>query len=80
LSVIREHGFTSQGETTLSTFNPREFPPDTAEPRSSNKMPAAVKGAIRSALLKHGGKTDDESREFVKTMEKEGKFFEECWS
>jgi hypothetical protein len=48
--------------------------------RSSNKMPVAVKDAIRHAVEKEGGKTVDEAREFVAAMERDQKMIEECWS
>jgi sulfite reductase alpha subunit-like flavoprotein len=43
-------------------------------------MPAGVKQAIRGAAQKYGGKTEDEARDFVIKMEKEGRLIEECWS
>jgi sulfite reductase alpha subunit-like flavoprotein len=43
-------------------------------------MPAGVKQAIREAAQKYGGKTEDEARDFVIKMEKEGRLIEECWS
>jgi sulfite reductase alpha subunit-like flavoprotein len=48
--------------------------------RSSNKMPIAVKDAIRHAVEKEGGKTVNEAREFVAAMERDQKMIEECWS
>lgn len=48
--------------------------------RSSNKMPAAVKEAISAAVETHGQKTPDDAREFVATMEREGRLVEESWS
>jgi len=48
--------------------------------RSSNKMPASVKQAIRDAVAKYGGNTEDEAKEFVIQMERKGRLIEECWS
>lgn len=48
--------------------------------RSSNKMPAAVKGAVRGAAEAHGNMSEDEAKEFVGKMESDGKLIEECWS
>jgi hypothetical protein len=50
------------------------------ESRSANKMPLAVKAAIRHALETEGGMPDEDAREYVKKMELEGRLFEECWS
>ncbi|KAH9856143.1 riboflavin synthase domain-like protein [Lenzites betulinus] len=47
---------------------------------SSNKMPAAVRAAIRHALVSEGGMSEDEAQEFVVKMEKDGRLIEECWS
>jgi sulfite reductase alpha subunit-like flavoprotein len=43
-------------------------------------MPAGVKQAIRDVAQKHGGKTEDEAKDFITVMEKEGRLIEECWS
>jgi len=48
--------------------------------RSSNKMPVAVKEAIRFAVERHGGSSGEEAQEFMAAMEREGKIIEECWS
>jgi sulfite reductase alpha subunit-like flavoprotein len=48
--------------------------------RSSNKMPAGVKQAIREAAEKYGGKTEDEAKGFVAQLERQGRLIEECWS
>ncbi|KAK0196899.1 riboflavin synthase domain-like protein [Armillaria mellea] len=47
---------------------------------SSNKMPAAVRDALRHSVVNHGGLSTDEAGEYVKKMELEGKLMEECWS
>ncbi|KAK1222931.1 NAPDH-dependent diflavin reductase [Marasmius sp. AFHP31] len=47
---------------------------------SSNKMPAAVKQALHRCAEEHGGKTVDESVEYVRTLERTGRLIEECWS
>jgi len=43
-------------------------------------MPAGVKQAVKEAAQKHGGETEDEAREFITKMEKDGRLIEECWS
>ena len=48
--------------------------------RSSNKMPVAVKEAIRFAVERHGGRSGEEAQEFMAAMEREGKIIEDCWS
>jgi hypothetical protein len=48
--------------------------------RSSNKMPAAVREALRFAVVECGGKSEGQAREFVSDMETEGRLTEECWS
>ncbi len=48
--------------------------------RSSNKMPAAVRDALRRSVVSYGGLSTDEAGEYVKRMELEGKLMEECWS
>ena len=47
---------------------------------SANKMPAAVRAAIEHAVQVHGGRTEDEAKEYVAKMEREGRLVEECWS
>ncbi|KAI0363943.1 riboflavin synthase domain-like protein [Pilatotrama ljubarskyi] len=47
---------------------------------SANKMPAAVRAAIRHALQSEGGMTEEDAKEYVVKMEKEGRLIEECWS
>ena len=46
---------------------------------ASNKMPAAVKGAIQEALVSHGGQTEAEAQEVLTSMEREGRLVEDCW-
>lgn len=43
-------------------------------------MPAGVKQAIRDTAVTYGGKTEDEAKEFVARMERQGRLIEECWS
>jgi len=43
-------------------------------------MPAGVKQAVRIAAQKYGGKTEDEARDFITKMEREGRLIEECWN
>ncbi|OCH90075.1 riboflavin synthase domain-like protein [Obba rivulosa] len=47
---------------------------------SSNKMPTGVKAAIRDAARDHGKMSESEAAEFVGTLEREGRLYEECWS
>ncbi|KAJ6448883.1 riboflavin synthase domain-like protein [Mycena sanguinolenta] len=47
---------------------------------SSNKMPAAVKGALRFAAETYGNLDAAEAAEFVSAMEARGQLIEECWS
>ncbi|KAJ7914880.1 hypothetical protein B0H13DRAFT_2232043 [Mycena leptocephala] len=47
---------------------------------SSNKMPAAVKNALRFAAETHGKLAPDAAVEFISTMEAKGQLIEECWS
>ncbi|KAI0061316.1 riboflavin synthase domain-like protein [Artomyces pyxidatus] len=47
---------------------------------SSNKMPAGVRKAIENVARVEGGLGEDEAKEYVATMEKQGRLFEECWS
>lgn len=48
--------------------------------RSSNKMPAAVKAAVRDAARDEGGLSEEDATEYVATMEREGRLIEDCWS
>jgi sulfite reductase alpha subunit-like flavoprotein len=48
--------------------------------RSSNKMPAAVKAAIKSAAETEGGQSSEETEKYIGDMEWTGRIFEECWS
>ncbi|KAG2054528.1 riboflavin synthase domain-like protein [Suillus hirtellus] len=47
---------------------------------SSNKMPTAVREAVRCAAEKFGGRSNAEAVEYVAAMEREGRLIEECWS
>lgn len=42
-------------------------------------MPAAVRAAVRGALEKYGQMSEEDAKEYVTTMEKEGKLVEDCW-
>jgi sulfite reductase alpha subunit-like flavoprotein len=48
--------------------------------RSSNKMPMAVKNAIKKAVEKFGGYKSEDAVRYVERMAQEGKLIEECWS
>ncbi|KAI0819009.1 riboflavin synthase domain-like protein [Irpex lacteus] len=47
---------------------------------SSNKMPAGVRAALRDVIVQYGEKTEEEAKEFVGRMEREGKLVEDCWA
>ncbi|KAF9219893.1 riboflavin synthase domain-like protein [Gyrodon lividus] len=47
---------------------------------SSNKMPAAVRDAVREAVEEFGNRTKEGAINFVSVMEREGRLIEECWS
>ncbi|KAI0746992.1 riboflavin synthase domain-like protein [Daedaleopsis nitida] len=47
---------------------------------SANKMPAAVRAALAYAIQSEGGRTEEEAKEYVARMEREGRLVEECWS
>ncbi|KDQ52353.1 hypothetical protein JAAARDRAFT_184230 [Jaapia argillacea MUCL 33604] len=47
---------------------------------SSNKMPAAIRAAVRSIAQVEGGMSGDDVKEFVENLEREGRLVEECWS
>ena len=47
---------------------------------SANKMPAAVRAAITHAVQTEGGRTEEDAKEYVAKMEREGRLVEECWS
>jgi hypothetical protein len=48
--------------------------------RSSNKMPMAVKAAIKNAAIKVGNMSDEEATDFLYLMERSGRLIEETWS
>ncbi len=43
-------------------------------------MPAGVRGALREAIRVHGDKTEEEAKDILGAMEKEGRLIEDCWS
>ena len=47
---------------------------------SSNKMPAGVRAALVDITQTEGEMGEEEARDYVARMEKEGRLFEECWS
>lgn len=47
---------------------------------SSNKMPAAVRGAISNIAEDCGKMPKEDALKFVNEMEREGRLVEECWS
>jgi len=48
--------------------------------RSSNKMPMAVKAAIKNAAAKVGNMSDEEATDFLCSMERSGRLIEETWN
>jgi len=48
--------------------------------RSSNKMPMAVKAAIKKAAIKVGNMSDEEATDFLSSMERSGRLIEETWN
>ena len=42
-------------------------------------MPAAVRAAVSGALEKYGQMSEEEAKEFVANLEREGKLVEDCW-
>ena len=48
--------------------------------RSSNKMPMAVRAAIKNAATKIGGIPEKDAADFLCSMEQSGRLFEETWS
>lgn len=57
-----------------------DFSVSHAPQRSSNRMPAAVKAAIRDAIRDYGGRSEEGATDYVATMEREGRLVEDCWS
>ncbi|KIK93213.1 hypothetical protein PAXRUDRAFT_829176 [Paxillus rubicundulus Ve08.2h10] len=47
---------------------------------SSNKMPAAVRAAVREAVEEFGNMEKEDAVNFISVMEREGRLIEECWS
>ncbi|KAK7032897.1 NADPH-dependent diflavin oxidoreductase 1 [Favolaschia claudopus] len=47
---------------------------------SSNKMPTAVKGALRFAVETYGNLQSTEAADYISAMEASGRLNEECWS
>lgn len=47
--------------------------------RASNKMPAGVRAAIAHAIQEYGGKSEEDAKEYVATMERDGRLIEDCW-
>ena len=48
--------------------------------RSSNKMPTAVKAAVKNAAIRVGNMSEEEATDFLYAMERSGKLIEETWS
>lgn len=47
---------------------------------SANKMPVAVKAAVRDAARRFGGMTEEQAQTWLSNLEREGRLIEECWS
>lgn len=43
-------------------------------------MPLAVKAAVQNAVEREGGRAEEDAKEFIRTLEKDGRLLEECWS
>ena len=43
-------------------------------------MPAGIRAALRAIVEKYGGKTEEDAKEFVARMEREGRLVEDCWA
>lgn len=43
-------------------------------------MPAGIRAALRDIVEKYGGKTEEDAKEFVARMEREGRLVEDCWA
>lgn len=43
-------------------------------------MPAAVRAAIQEALVRHRGMAEEEAKEYVSRMERQGRLVEDCWA
>lgn len=56
------------------------FADSSAFASSSNKMPMAVKAAIKNAAIKVGNMSDEEATDFLSLMERNGRLIEETWS
>ena len=48
--------------------------------RSSDKMPMAVRAAIKNVAMKIGGISEKEAADFLCSMEQSGRLFEETWN
>jgi hypothetical protein len=48
--------------------------------RRANKMPNDVRNALKEITQVHGQVSDDQAEEFIKTMERHGRYSTETWS
>ncbi|KAG8972202.1 NAPDH-dependent diflavin reductase [Tulasnella sp. 425] len=88
VSQIFDHLVTNEGHFYIcgfvvarpsTTYSAR--PLIAADDRSSNQMPKAVRKAVISCIAKGGDGWDEaKAEEFVKKMELDGRWGEECWS
>lgn len=76
-SLARSKG----GSTSLGMCSaPNTSVVNSCDHRSSNKMPAGVRAAVREAVVKYGGKSEEDAADYVAAMEREGRLIEDCWS
>ncbi|KAI8871838.1 ferredoxin reductase-like protein [Ramicandelaber brevisporus] len=47
---------------------------------SSGSMPAEVRAAFAAAISTHGGMSSDAAYDYIRALEKAGRYCEECWS
>jgi sulfite reductase alpha subunit-like flavoprotein len=43
-------------------------------------MPAGVKDTLAWVVRQYAGQDEDEAKDYVKRLEREGRIVEECWS
>jgi hypothetical protein len=48
--------------------------------RRANKMPNDVRNALKEIVQVHGQVSEDQVEEFIKTMERQGRYSTETWS
>ena len=76
----RTGGCISQGDYTFREWPDKLSLTEDAFTRSSNKMPVAVKAAIKNAAAKVGNMSDEEATDLLCSMERSGRLIEETWN